>query len=158
MKKLMILLAVAFLATLSVNAQKENGLVVTAGDAKSIMIGSGMNVVFVQADDAADARISKEAVQKLSVSFEDGALMLEPKSELAENVYVVVSRPVKVTIGENATLTTQGILRGNIDLFVNPGAKATVRTSGKLNAFAVGDVDLHVVRTPLTMNVTANVN
>ena len=155
----MILLTAVVLGSLSANAQKEADLVISAGDAKSITLGNDMKVVFVHAREGRnDVRISKEAMRKLHVNFENGALMLESQKRLEETVYVMVNNPSKVTVGDNTALASEGILRSDLDLFVSPGATVKLKTTGKFNAFPLGDIDLRITRTPLFSNASANVN
>jgi hypothetical protein len=81
MEKVLFLLAEVVLGTLSANAQKEADLFTSAGDAKSITLSSDVKVVFVHAEAQDDVKISKEAMPKLHVNFENGTLRLEQQKK-----------------------------------------------------------------------------
>lgn len=154
----MILLAVVF-GTLSANAQKDTDLVISAGSAKSIVLGNDMKVVFVAAETyTGDVRINAEAMSKLHISFSNNALTLEPRKQLAETVFVLVKNPSSVMLGENTVLTTDGFLHGNMDLHVNFGASARVHTAGKIKVYPVGDTDVRVERTVVSLNASATID
>ena len=68
MKKVFLLLVAAVFSLLSANAQKENDLVISAGDSKQLILGGNMNVVLVMTNPQANnVELSKEFLQKLYV-------------------------------------------------------------------------------------------
>ena len=155
----MILLAVVVFGALSVNAQKETDLVISAGNAKSIVLGKGMKVVFVAAETKSDdVTISKQALRKLQVRFENRTLELAAQAPMTDTVYVLVDSPESVELGENTMLTTDGFLKSKLDLFVSSGANAKVLTAGKLNVFPLDDGDVLVERKLVRLAPSATID
>lgn len=159
MKKVFLLLTAAVFSLLSANAQTENDLVVSAGDIRNITLGDDMKVVLVNAKDIqGEVKISREAMAKLQVRVADGAMILEPRRRVEGTVYIMVNNVTKVTLGENTNLTSDAVLKGNVDLYVREGAYAKLKTTGKLNAYPLGEMDVKINRTFVYLNASANIN
>ena len=105
MKKLFLLLVAAVFALLSANAQKENDLVISAGDAKGLVLGNDMNVVLISATlGQENIRLNKTTLQKMDVKFYNGTVEIMPRKDLRnETVYVIVNDVKEVTLGQNTS-------------------------------------------------------
>ena len=160
MKKVFLLLVAAVFSLLSANAQKENDLVISAGDSKQLILGGNMNVVLVITNPQANnVELSKEFLQKLDVKFSDGTLELAAKKDLAnETLYVLVNDLKSVTVGANTNVRSDGIIQNSLDLFIDKGATAILQTKGRVEAHSLGEFDVKVKRTPIYASIAAGIN
>lgn len=161
MKKVFLLLIAAVFSLLSANAQKENALVISAGNTKELVLGDNMNVLLVQAGSAQnDVRLDKEVLKNLSVKFYDDVLEIRPERVFKnQTVYIIVNGVQRITVGENTSIQSESVLHnGQLDLYMHVGATANLKTSGRIDAFSLGDFELSVKRTPLYSSISAGLN
>lgn len=159
MKKLFLSIAVVF-SLLSVNAQKEGDIIISAGGAKDITLGNNMKVVLVQAKQGEnELKFSKDVTQKLDVVLSGGSLEIRNHRKAKDEVvYLIVDNVAVITVGENTSLSSDEILiGGDMRLYMNTGASAKLKTTARVSAFSLGDFDVRVKSTPLQPEVTAGV-
>jgi hypothetical protein len=161
MKKVFLLLVAAAFTLLSANAQTENDLVISAGDAKEIVLGDDMYVVLVSATSQQEnIRLNKATLQKMDVKFYDGTLEVMPRKDLRnETVYLIVSDMKLVTLGFNTSVRSEGILQSSrIDVYINQGATARIKTSGKIQGYSLGDFEVKIISKPIFSGSSASIN
>jgi hypothetical protein len=151
MKKILTAALAVLVSFFSATAQDdEKALVINASDIKHLILGDNLNVVLLQHDNGPqDIKISKAVYSQLRLSMHDGTMTVMSQSNYhsAEPVYILVNQVRSLTLGENSRITTEGILNsGKIDVYVEQGAKAYLRTTGKINATSLGDFDVSVER------------
>jgi hypothetical protein len=150
--KLLLLLAVAG-GLASANAAEPDVLVVAAGSIQHISLAENMNIVLMQASpEEASIKITKEASDKLRVSFAGNAMRIEPQTKLSKEttVYVIVNGLSSLTVGEYTTVHTRGVLNSPLlDLFVEKGAMAHVKAAGTIKAYPMGEFEIDVKKHPL---------
>ena len=160
MKKVLLLVAAAFTLA-AANAQTENDLVISAGDAKEIVLGDDMNVVLVSAAPGQEnISLGKATLQKMDVKFYDRTLEIVPRKDLrSETVYVIVNDVKEVILGENTSLRSADILQSSsLDIYIYQGATARIKTTGKIDAYSLGDFDVNVTRKPIFSGSSASIN
>jgi hypothetical protein len=154
MKKVLLLLVVLAAGILSVNAQEEARLVISAGQLKKITLGEGMKVVLVSAESfSQEVKGDMEVFEKLNISVVDGTMRIQPgrKFSYNETVFVVVNQLKMLTLGQNTNVSTEGILRSSksIDVYVQTGAIARLITTAKVNAYSSDDHEISIQRNPI---------
>ena len=160
MKKVLLLVAAAFTLA-SANAQTENDLVISAGDAKKIVLGDDMNVVMISAAPGQDnIGLNKTTLQKMDVKFYDGRLEIMPRRDLrSETVYVIVNGVQEAILGQNTSLRSEDVLQSShIDLYIHQGATARLKTAGKIDAYSLGDFEVNIIRKPILSGSSASIN
>ena len=149
------LIFLAFLLVIgwTANAQHKD-LVISATSINELRIGGHMNVVLVPTTSAQSAlAISDDVTDRFEVSIGSGVLNIQSRTFLAKpvTVYVLVKNVRRITLGEQTTLMTHGILQsGPIDLFLEQGAVAKLRTDANIRANGIGDTDVKVTRSIAT--------
>jgi hypothetical protein len=142
-------LAVGFFM-LSANAQQEKALFVNAGQFKNINIADNMKVILTQAPpSAANVSIDKDASDKLRLTMSDGALFIAATKQIRRDyvVYILVNDLQKLTLGEDIDLQTNGILNtSKLDIFIQAGSKAHLKTNGTIDAHPLGDHEVSMTR------------
>jgi hypothetical protein len=151
MKKILTAALAVLVGFFSATAQDdEKALVINASEMKHVILGDNLNVVLLQHDNGPqEVKISKAVYSQLRLSMHDGIMTITSQNNYssAEPVYVLVNRVKSLTLGENSRITTEGVLSSErIDVYVDQGAKAYLRTTGKVNATSLGDFDVSVER------------
>jgi hypothetical protein len=151
MKKILTATLAVLVSFFSATAQDdEKALVINASDIKHLVLGDNLNVVLLQHDNGPqEIKISKAVYSQLRLSMHDGIMTITSQNNYrsTEPVYVLVNQVKSLTLGENSRITTEGVLSaGKIDVYVEQGAKAYLRTTGKINATSLGDFDVSVER------------
>jgi len=160
MKKVLLLVATAFTLA-SANAQTENDLVISAGDAKKIVLGDDMNVVMISATPGQETiGLNKTTLQKMDVKFYDGRLEIMSRRDLrSETVYLIVNDVQEVILGQNTSLSSQDVLQSShIDIYIYQGATARLKTAGKIDAYSLGDFEVNITRKPIFSGSSASIN
>jgi|ADGO01.1.fsa_nt_gi Protein of unknown function (DUF2807). len=91
--------------------------------------------------------MGEEISDKLQVSMYNGTMTIRSMKPSSGDfvVYVLVNNPQSITLGENTVVETQGTLESSsIEVFVDRGSVARIRTTGKVNPKSVGDFDVLV--------------
>ena len=151
MKNLLTATLTVFISFFSATAQDDQkALVINASDMKQLILGDNLNVVLLQHENGPqEIKISKAVYNQLKISVHDGIMSIASQSNFhsSEPVYILVNHVRSLTLGENTRITTEGVLNsGKIDVFVEQGAKAYLRTTGKIYATSLGDFDVSVER------------
>jgi hypothetical protein len=150
--KLLSLLAVAG-SLASARAAEPEALIVAAGSIQNITVAENMNIILMQANpEEVSIKITKEASDKLRVSFADNAMRIEPQKKLSKEttVYVIVNGLSSLTVGEYTTVHTRGVLNSPLlDLFVEKGATAHVKAAGTIKAYPMGEFEIDVKKVPV---------
>ena len=161
MKKILLPLVAIMLNLVSANAQKENNMVVSAGQLKNIILGDRMKVVLVKAlPHQKELNVSEQVFKKLKVTFSGSDLVIEPYRNLSKDdvVYVLVNEVESLSLGQNTTLRNEGIwLNGAVKVYVSDGATATINTNGDVQGFPLGESGVRVVKRPITLQPSANI-
>lgn len=161
MKQAFLFIAASLLMLMAANAQKSDKLIVPAGSIQQFAFGEGMKVVLVKATPTENnGNISLEVLQKLNVHFTNGTLELSPRRSLKdETVYVLVSGVQSISAGENTTVESDDIFASShIDLYMNAGSTARLKTAGSVSTSSPADVDVTVKRTFLTSSEASGIN
>lgn len=156
MKKFLTLL-IAVAGFLSSNAQ-EPRLTVSAGQVKNITVGDNMKVVLVSSATAeTEVKMDANVFEKINISVHNGSMYINPgKSLEKETIYVIVDDIKSLTVGQNAQVTTEGILYSKeIKVFVQEGSLAKLLTTGHVSAFALDNQELSISKTPVRFNASA---
>jgi hypothetical protein len=152
-----LMLAIVFLTSFfSAKAQdNEPTLVINAGEIKNLVFGENLKIVLLEHSPASPGvKFSKAVDNKLKVSMHNGMMSVSGQSgfDVSESVYVIVSDIRTLTLGENSRLNTSGVLNSSkIDVFIEQGAIAFLRSTGKVNASSLGDFDVSVERNSVGM-------
>lgn len=157
MKKIFFPLILIFGSLLSANAQTKTDIVLPAAGIKNITLGSNMTVVMVKAQESQkEITLSKEAREKLDISFHKGIMEVHSRTDLNQaTVYLLVDDVRNLTLGENTHVTSGSILPGTeMNLYVHFGATAKLKTNGKVNAYANDDSEVFIQR--ITPSKTAS--
>ena len=133
-------MAIAF-SVLSVSAQNEEKLVVNAGSTEQISIASNMNVILMPGSET-DQFISMDAnaAEKLNMLVGNNSMAIslvkQPSSKEKFTVYLYVSNLKKITVEDNSTVKTVGVLKtSKLDVFVEGDATAHLKTNGDIKAY-----------------------
>jgi hypothetical protein len=153
-QKIFALLAAGTMA-FTAQAQTEKALLVGAGEAKEISLSDNLKVVLVQANpDDQQFFIAKDAAQKLRLVFSGNSLHIDANETLSEGttVYLQVGDLQSLRVGENTLVTTRGVLNTPfLNLYINDGSRASLKVSGKVKAFPLGQNELLIQRKPLAL-------
>ena len=149
MKKILTLAIAVLISFFSARAQDdEKTLVINAGDVQHLVLGNNMKIVLLEQNRATEeVRFSKAVNNKLKVSLHDGTMFVsaQHKHDGADPIYIVVNELKSLTLGENTSIETEGVLSSaKLEVFVEVGARALLRTRGKVNANSLGDFDVSV--------------
>lgn len=158
MKKILLpIIAIAF-SMLSANAQEEPVLI-SAGEFTNIVLGNNMKVVLKPIEDAAPGlKLNAQAIENLNVEIFGRTLYLNSGKGQGQVIYVLVDKLQTLSLGADTDLNTEGFLQaGKIDLYLENGAKARLRTTGKINAFPLGDFDINTTSSPIPGPAKVNV-
>jgi hypothetical protein len=133
-------MAIAF-SILSVSAQNEEKLVVKAGNTEYITIASDMNIVLMPASES-DQSISLDANAsgKLNVGLTNNSMeisLAKPSSAKEKlTVYLYVNNLKKITVENNSTVKTIGVLHApKLEVFVGGSAVVHLKTNGDIKAY-----------------------
>ena len=154
MKKILLTLFTVAAGIVSVNAQEESRLVISAGQLKNITLGEDMKVVLVsEGQFQSEVKGDMNVFDKLNISVVDGAMRISAVKKLHETVYIVVNQLGSLSLGQNTKVDTKGVLRSHaIKVFVEQGAVARLITTGEVNATSLQDHDLEITKKPIQLN------
>lgn len=159
MKKILSLLIVMAAGVLSLNAQEQGRLTISAGQLKNITFGDNIKAVLVtpgSSDNEVKADMS--AFQKLNISVLNGSLHINAGKDMAagETVYVIVDDLQSLTLGQHTQVTTEGILYSKeIKVYVCDGSIAKLRTTGEVNAYSLDDLEYSIKKTSIRFHASA---
>jgi hypothetical protein len=145
MKKIFLPVIAVVFTLLSANAQEEGLILISAGDFANLVLGDNMKVILKPLEEGnTDLKFNRQAIEKLNLEISGDVLYINPRKSLHDQViYVLVDKLQTVSLGFDTDLNTEGFLRmSKIDLYLEKGAKAKLRTTGKINAFPLGDFDI----------------
>jgi hypothetical protein len=138
------------------NAQQQDNLFVTAGQFQNISIADNLKVVLMQAPyNETSVKVGQEASSKLKLTLTDGNLLIAAQRNLSANtvVYILVKELHKLTVGENVLINTNGILNTDrLDVYIYGDSKAFLKTTGRVNGYAMGEFEVAVQRMPSMIN------
>lgn len=159
MKKILLLvvtMGITFLAT-----AQQSPLVISASGLKKLQLGENMKVTLVSSGkQQVDIKGVTEFFEKLNISVHNGTMKIEGRNKLSKNetIMVMVDALESLTLGQSTQVNTEGTLHGtNLNVFVEAGAVAQLRTTGKVNAFSLGETDVTVVRQPMRLKMDLKV-
>lgn len=143
---LLTLTACAFVTTaMSQNPGKK---MIVAGNADTVSIGAELNVLLVmERSNESSLYISEEAEAIVKVQVSAKAIRVQCKfpQPPKDTVYLYLRHLCKLVLGEKATVHTRGIITTpQLQLFLGAESKAHLKTSGKIIAHSLSDVDLSV--------------
>lgn len=147
MKQKMILSLLALsIDMLQAGAQKEQNLVVKAGEAKELSLSENLNVVLLQASATDTAfTMNKATGEELKVKLSGNKLQIEARRHLPKGttVYVMVKNLDKLTVGYNTKVRTSGVLQAsNLHVYIDGRAVPYLLTTG--NVKRSFDVNINV--------------
>lgn len=134
------MMAIAF-SVLSVSAQNEEKLVVNAGNTEQISIASDMNVILMPGAETEQLiSLDAKAAEKLNVTVSNNSMMISlvrrPSATEKLTVYLYVNKLKKITVEDNSTVTTVGVLQTpKLDVYVEGDAIAHLKTNGDIKAY-----------------------
>ena len=150
MKKIFVAAIAGLMSFFSAQAQdNEKALVINAGHARHLVLGNNLNIVLLEhSSGPQEVRLSEAVYDQLQVSMHNETISVQAaRFNSSEPVYILVGDFKSITLGENTNVNTEGVLNSaKIDVFVAQGAKALLRTTGKINATSMGDFDVSVER------------
>ena len=141
-KKILFLVIAIVLVVLSVSAQNDDRLVVNAGNAGHIRIESNMNVILMPATgDQQSISLNEKASQELGLKLSGNSVTISVVGHSINEkltVYMYVSNLESITVENNTTVTTVGVLNTpRLDVFVDGGATAHLKTNGEVRAHSL---------------------
>ena len=140
MKKIIITLMTA-LPLLSAGAQeKAEVIVVSAGQFRNIVLADEMDVVLMQASAQHPMYVTKEVSDKLKLQMNGEALHIEAAKVAGKfTVFLLVHDLKELTLGGHTSVQTRGVLNtGQLQVFLQDGATASLKTTGKVKAHPLG--------------------
>lgn len=142
-------MAIVF-SVLSVSAQNEEKLVVNTGNVEHISIANDMNIVLMPSTDR-DRSISLDAKasEKLSLRLLNNSLAIsslrQPSRKEKLTVYLYVNNLKTITVENNTTVKTVGILNtSKLDVFIDGGAMVHLKAKGEIKAWPLNDGEIKV--------------
>ena len=158
MKKIVLLLFVIASGFLTLQAQEDSRLVLSAGQLKNISLGDNLNVVLISAEPGQnEVKGDMNVFEQLNVTVNNGMMHIAAGQRLAagQTVYVIVNDVQNLTVGQNTQVTTEGILYSNmIKVYVQNGSVAKLRTTGDVKAYSLDDFEFSIRKTPIRLNAS----
>ena len=148
-KKYLLILAIILL---SLNAKsQENIVTIKAGDIKTLVISPHLNVMIFEAPEREYLfSVDKKTAEKISVKTYGNYLEVSgEKIPPTTTIYIYVTRLRHLVLGEFSTVVT-GILNSKkLNVYVNDGSKAHIKTTGKIKTFPAADYGILIESIPM---------
>lgn len=144
------LLAIGF-TVLSASATPDpERLVLTVGNVEHLSIEDNIDVILIQgAPDNYSIMMDQNTSDKLNLRLSNNKLAISLRKNVSKKekftVYVYVNALKTVTLDGDSELKTFGSLHSpKIELFIGGDAKAHVRSTGQIKAYALDDAEINV--------------
>ena len=141
---------ITLIAALSLGAagaqEKKEAIVVAAGQFRNIVLADDMEVVLMQAPAKEAMQIGREVSDRLKLSMNGDALHIDGvRSPGQFTVYLLVHDLQQLTLGGHTRVQTRGVLvTEQLQVFLQDGANASLKTTGKVRAHPLGFNEISV--------------